>query len=76
MLSLDLQDLATVSASTMTHPDSTMGGNGFATLRLEFLSTQGDRLALTLFGHSAEELMQAVEKAVSGATMQVAGKAG
>lgn len=75
MLTLDLQDLRSVKASTMTYPHSTMAGNGFATLRLEIETTTGDRLILTLFGETAEGLMETVEKAVANATMAVHGRA-
>lgn len=69
MLTLDLQDLASVKVDTMEHPESTMAGSGFATLRLELVSTQGDAIRLTLFGKTSEELMSTLEKALRNATM-------
>ena len=68
MLTRDLQDLQTVKASTMSYPDSMMSGEGFATLRLEFETTAGDRLTLTLFGETAESLISTVKTAVETAT--------
>jgi hypothetical protein len=69
MLTLDMQDLASVKVDTMDHPESTMCGHGFATLRLELVSTQGDTIRLTLFGKTPEDLMSTLEKALQNATM-------
>ncbi len=72
MLTLDMQDLASVKVETMEHPDSTMAGKGFATVRLELTSTQGDTLRITLFGDSTEGLMSMLEKSFQNATMCIA----
>lgn len=69
MLTLDMQDLACVKVDTLEHPESPMSGSGFATLRLELVSTQGDAIRLTLFGKTTEDLMSMLEKAIRNATM-------
>lgn len=65
MIHIDLQMLTSVKSSS--HPDLVADGAKFATVSLEFTSSAGDNLRLTMYGDSAAGIFDMLRAAVGPA---------